>query len=215
MSGNGCFDRTDSKKNSLQRHLSGKNSSGLVCSNYSKPAVLRSEALDIDKVTDRTLGKLKTSSTKVNTRSPVKESKYGIKQFLCLKGKPNTDYKSPRKKVKSVREKIIDFESKIDKNPSQVETKDAKNTKEVIEEDKMIKMKSEKIKRIAEIFEMVNTKTIDDKEEANGTMVDVKVKDAFEILMMSRGGTPAKKTPQNKGIEKVSARNFGRKCTRK
>ena len=211
MPTNESFDRIDSRENSLQRHLSRENSSGLVCSNSSKPAVLRSKALDIDKLTDQKLGKLKTSSTKVNTRSPVKASKYGIKQFLCLKGKPNIDYKSPRKKVKSVREKIVDFESKIDNNPSQVKSKDAKNNKVTIEDDKKIKMKSEKIKRIAEMFEMDNTETIDDKKEANSTGDDVKVKDAFKILMMLRGDTPDRKTPRNKSIKKVSARNFGRK----
>ena len=37
------------------------------------------------------------------------------------------------------------------------------------------------------------------------------MKNAFKILMMSRGDTPDRKTPRNKSIRKVSARNFGRK----
>lgn len=144
----------------------------------------------------------KLKKTRLNIRSkksPDKNSPVGIKPFVCLKGRFHREKGSPKSlkfkegdatKVK-VKERINNFES-IAKNSEVPKCKSNKNTMD---------LKDIKIKRIVELFEseeaskVVQAPKNVEIDGASGVIGDAfRVKDAFKLLMDSRGDA-RKKTP--------------------
>ena len=159
----------------------------------------------------RKVNKLKTSSNKAGNkspailRSPAKPPIVGIKPFLCLKRKPPK--RSILSPTKSIKDKIRVFESKLKcRKPSQ-EDKCVKD-RNVNKTDKNVKIKSDKMKRIVEMFEkddaseQVNRDSVNTSTRNEGQ----KVKNAFELMMMTKGDTPTRKTPKLKRIRSRSTK---------
>ena len=74
--------------------------------------------------------------------------------------------------------------------------------------DKNVKIKSDKMKRIVEMFEkddaseQVNRDSVNTSTRNEGQ----KVKNAFELMMMTKGDTPTRKTPKLKRIRSKSTK---------
>ena len=199
----------------MQRHLSEECSSGLVCTPSVKLNSSRVKPKGSDKIKDRKVINLKTSSTKARIkspatlRSPAKPPIHGIKPFLCLKGKPIKRVNMSPKK--SVKDKVRDFESKTKDSKTSQEVKIVKEIKEeskVDKTNKTVHMKSDKIKRIAEMFEKDDASdNIDvDNKDIYTRIEGEKVMNAFEILMMTKGDTPTRKTPKIKRMKSSSTK---------
>lgn len=150
-----------------------------------------------------------TSSTPRSIKAPENKSPAGIKPYLCLKGKLTTrDLRSPRVKDRiKVREKVENFES-VAKAAGKTEAK----------KESKVKSNSQKIKLMVELFEkesapkMVHAPNIvevcDKISSVDGnTDKNVKIRNAFDVLMNSGGGPKIKTPGKNlKRIGKSSAR---------
>ena len=76
-------------------------------------------------------------------------------------------------------------------------------------------MKSDKIKRIVELFEKDDASNYINNDKICTRIEGKKVKDAFEIMMMRKGDTQTRKRLKMKRMRMCSTRKSDRLCKRK
>ena len=223
--------KCDQIENDMNCHLptTYESKTGLVCRAPARPetpSVDRNPGL-IDKTPVRNINlsnlsnlsirQNKTSSTKRSKKATDKHTQLGIKPFLCLKGKQlscKLSILSPKKSV-SVRDRVKTFEIK-DTGQDANERNYAHN---------YAHKKSDKIRKMLEMYEneiplnkkMVHASNGDIDGNTTGTRKDefVKVSNAYELLMKTKGDTP-ERTPRKKIMkpQKSSTWTSGRKKER-